>query len=159
MSGSPFTIELLAGHDRSRFDCGVVELDEYLRIRASQDVRRRAAVCFLAIDRTNGAVAGYYTLSACHVLLKEINPEHAKKLPRYPEIPAVRLGRLAIDRSYRQRKLGSALIFDAIERARRLEIGACLLLVDAKDLRAVAFYTHHGFKPIPGKPMQLISAL
>lgn len=159
MTDSPFRIELLAGHDRSQFHCGTAELDDYLKMRASQDVRRRAAVCFLAIDGTNGAIAAYYTLSACHVLLRDIDPEQTRKLPRYPELPAVRLGRLAIDGRYRKRKLGSALLFDAMERARRLDVGACLLLVDAKDPLAADFYKHHGFKAIPGRPLQLISML
>ena len=159
MSEFPFRIERLENHDRTEFQCGVHELDEYLRKRASQDARRRAAVCFLAVDSAASAIAAYYTLSACHVLLADVDAGQTKKLPRCPEIPAVRLGRLAVDLHYRQRGLGSALVFDAMERTRRLEIGACLLLVDAKDKQAANFYGHLGFKAIPGRPTQLISAL
>ncbi len=148
---------------------GVLRLDWANRrvvAESSQAVRKRAhglladtSGGFLAVDSQNGTIAGYYTLSACHVLLADIDAAQTKALPRYPEIPAVQLGRLAVDAGYRQRKIGSALVFDAIQRARRLEIGACLMLVDAKDAQAADFYAHLGFKAIPGRPMQLISTL
>ncbi|WP_407635657.1 GNAT family N-acetyltransferase [Lamprocystis purpurea] len=43
-------------------------------------------------------------------------------MTRYPSIPAVRLGRLAVDQAFRGQGLGSALVADALARAARSEI-------------------------------------
>ena len=82
-----------------------------------------------------------------------------KKLPRYPVVPAVRLGRLAIDRRFQGRGLGSALIADAAMRAIRSEIAAAFLVVEAKDETAAAFYLHNGFAPDPVEPLRRYASL
>ena len=110
---TPFRIEPLDGQDRSQFDCGVAALNLYLQRQAGQDVRRRITACYLLIEQSSRAVAGYYTLSAGSVLLADIPEPIAKKLPRYPTVPVVRIGRLAIDRAYQGQKLGSVLVADA----------------------------------------------
>ncbi len=55
------------------------------------------------------------------------------------------MGRLAVDQHYRSRKLGAALLWDAVLRASRSEIAAFALVVDAKNDTAAAFYQYHGF--------------
>jgi predicted GNAT family N-acyltransferase len=72
---------------------------------------------------------------------------------------AARLGRLAVDEAYRGRKLGSALLWDAIERSLRSEIAVFAVIVDAKDEHAERFYLHHGFMPFGAEPMQLLLPL
>ena len=120
-------------------------LDRYLREQATQDIRRRVTACYVAIDAETRAIAGYYTLAAGAVLLSELQPSLTKKLPRYPDVPVARLGRLAVDRNYRGRRLGAAMLWDAVERAMRSEIAVYALVVDAKDDQAAAFYKHHDF--------------
>ena len=92
-------------HDRSQFLSGSNALERYLREQASQDIRRRIATCFVAVSVTAG-VAGYYTLTATSVALSALPPDIAKKLPRYPVVPAVLLGRLAVARHYQGHGLG-----------------------------------------------------
>ena len=82
-------------------------------------------------------------------------PEITKRLPRYPTIPAVRIGRLAVDLRFRGRGLGAALLADAIQRVLLSPPAVFALLVDAKDDQAVAFYRHHGFLPLTSKPHTL----
>ena len=85
-----------------------------------------------------------------------------KNMPRYPVLPAVRLGRLAVDQRFQGRKLGSVLLFDAIVRAARSEIAVYAMIVDAKDAAAEAFYLHHNFLrygSVPGRLMALIDEL
>ncbi|PMS27183.1 hypothetical protein C0Z19_05395 [Trinickia soli] len=72
-----------------------------------------------------------------------------KKLPRYPTVPTVRMGRLAVDQAFKGQGLGGALLADALDRAARSEIAAYALMVDAKDDDAAAFYQHHGFIALP----------
>jgi GNAT superfamily N-acetyltransferase len=140
-----YRIEPLAGHDRAGFASGSAALDRYFREQVSQDVRRKVASCFVALD-SGGAVVGYYTLASAAVPLTDLPPAQTKKLPHYPDVPAVLLGRLAIAKSEQGRGLGAMLIADALLRASRAEIAAYAMLVDAKDESAARFYEHLGFE-------------
>ena len=134
-------------HDRSGFSCGRAELDAYLRQRAGQDARRGAATCYVADlpdPRTGKArVAAFYTLSAASVLLADMGAV-AERLPRYPSVPCVLIGRLAVDRAFGGRGLGAMAVVDAARRSRASGIGAVGLVVDAVE-EAVAFYERLGF--------------
>lgn len=143
---APFRIEVLsAAHDRRGFSCGTVELDRYLQVQASQDVRRRVSACYVAIDADTDAVAGYFTLAASGIPLTDLPSELGRRLPRYPLVPVALVGRLAIDVRYQGRKLGAALLWDSARRAARSEVIAFALVVDAKDAAAESFYLRHGF--------------
>ena len=159
MSEYPFSIGPLGGQDRRTFTCGNLALDAYLLTQAGQDMKRRVAACFLTIDAATGAIAGYYTLSACHVQLADLATDWQKKLPRYPVVPSARLGRLAIDVKYQGRKLGAALLANAVARAIRSDIAAHMMVVEAKNDSAAAFYMHHGFRRDPHDPLRLYAPL
>lgn len=156
---APFRVAHLgAAHERSDFRCGVESLDQYLQRYATQDVRRRVASCFVALD-VKDTVAGYYTLASASVLLSGLPVAIGKKLPRYPSVPAVRMGRLAVDHRFAGCGLGGALLADALDRVLRAEIAAYALLVDAKDDTAAGFYRHHGFVPLDDTPLNLFLPL
>ncbi len=137
MSGG-FRIEPLGAHDRSAFRCGSAALDAYLRERASQDVKRLLASCFVAVDKTTELVAGFYTLSASSVSAKELPQESLTRLPRYPALPAALVGRLAVDTRYQRRGLAGAMLTDAAVRVIRGDLKAFAILVEAKDESAAA---------------------
>ena len=159
MTGS-FLIEPLGpDHDRSAFSCGSEVLDRYFWELVTADVRRRATACYVALEAPRGKIAGYYTLAAAGIPLAEMPAALAKRLPRYPSVPVARLGRLAVDQAYRGRKLGSALLWDAVGRSLRSEIAVFALIVDAKDDQAEAFYLHLGFVPFGSQPRQLVLPL
>lgn len=156
MKGS-FVVEPLApDHDRTAFACGVDALDRYLQHQAGQDVRRRAAACFVAREIATGRIAGYYTLAAGSVLLSGIPAPLAKRLPRYPSVPVALLGRLAVGLAWRGLSLGGALLWDAVDRAARSDVAVFALVVDAKDTQADSFYRHHGFVTFGSLPGRLI---
>ena len=159
MSQAPFRMELLdSKFDRSRFNCGTEPLDNYFKTTVSQDIRRRVTACFVAVTEEK-RVAGFYTLASASVLLSDLPQDTRKRLPRYPSVPAVRMGRLAVDQAFKGQGLGGALLADAITRAARSEITAFALIVDAKDESAAAFYRHHGFIALPDKLLTLFLAL
>jgi predicted GNAT family N-acyltransferase len=151
---------LRADHDRTAFRSGVPELDRYLHQQAGQDARRKAAAPFVLID-PNGAVAGYYTLSAYSIRLGELPEAVAKKLPRYPLLPATLLGRLAVAESCRGQRLGQFLLMDALYRSWRntSEVGSIGVVVDALDETARSFYLHHEFRPLNDHPDKLFLAM
>jgi ribosomal protein S18 acetylase RimI-like enzyme len=153
---NPFRIEPLSGdHHRSQFLSGPEALDRYFREQVSQDIKRRIATCFVAVSIANNDVAGYYTLTASSVALSAFSADIVKRLPRYPVVPAVLLGRLAVARHYQGQGLGGVLLADALKRTSRAELGVFGMVVDAKDLAAQRFYEHYGFTRLRGDARRL----
>ncbi|BCO27296.1 hypothetical protein MIZ03_4375 [Rhodoferax lithotrophicus] len=155
MINPPFqVVRLENSHERSPFHSGSESLDSYLKQQVSQDVRRRVTACYVALT-ANQRISGYYTLASASVLLSDLPIALSKRLPRYPTVPAIRMGRLAVDREFKGIGLGGALLADALTRSLRSEIAAYALLVDAKDDSAAAFYKHHGLVELPCQPLKL----
>jgi GNAT superfamily N-acetyltransferase len=152
-----FIIEALGSqHDRAAFKSGVEPLDRYLATQATQDIRRRVSGCFVAVETSaRTKVAGYYTIATTSIPLPDVAPAIAKKLPRYPLISAVLMGRLAVAEEKRGKGLGAALLVDGISRTLRADLMAFAIVVDAKDDAAAAFYRHHGFQAFASMPMRL----
>lgn len=121
-------------------------------------MRRRVSTCFVA-SCADGRIVGYYTLASCGIYLPDLPQALQSKLPRYPLVPAVRLGRLAIDLEFQGKKLGAALLANALERTLRSDIACFALVVDAKNKAARAFYTHHGFTALKEEPLFLFLPL
>lgn len=159
MSGALCRVARLdAQLDRSQFNSGSAPLDRYFQQQVTQDMRRRVAACFVALA-DDGRIAGYYTLASASLPLTDLPAGVAKKLPRYPSVPTVRMGRLAVDQAFKGQGLGGALLADALDRSARSEVAAYALMVDAKDEAAAAFYGHHGFIALPASPLTLFLPL
>ena len=79
-----------AKHYRTDFCCGQVSLDNYIRKQASQDVKRKVSTVFVLIDDSDSKfhILVYYTLSDYTVEIENLEQSFAKKLPRYPQLPA-----------------------------------------------------------------------
>ena len=145
---------LNASHDRASFASGVEALDRYLHTQAGQDARKHIAATFV-LRMEDGRIAGYYTLSATSIALAELPAALAKRLPRYPRIPATLLGRLATDARYRGQGYGRFLLADSLFRVVRSEIATYAVIVDAKDDAAYSFYKRESFLPFPDGGMRL----
>jgi ribosomal protein S18 acetylase RimI-like enzyme len=155
-----FRLEALEGcHDRSAFASGEERLDRYFQTQVTQDIRRRITNCFVAIEVATGHVAAYYTIASASILTPDLPPEETKRLPRYPTLPAVRIGRLAVDHRYQGRGLGKALLADATLKALAADPASFALLVEAKNDQSVAFYKRHGFQQLSGLPKTLFLPL
>ncbi|SOE71706.1 Acetyltransferase (GNAT) domain-containing protein [Burkholderia sp. D7] len=159
MSSAPYSVMALdAAHERTSFSSESEPLNRYFQQQVTQDIRRRVAACFVAVTDEQ-RVAGYYTLAATSLLLAELPASVGKKLPRYPSVPAVKVGHLAVDRVFEKQGLGGALLADAFTRSVHSEIAAFALVVDAKDELAARFYLHHGFVALPDSPLSLFLPL
>ena len=88
-------------------------------------------------------------------------PEGLRKgLPSRQPVGAVLLARLAIDGPYQhtsRRRLGELLLADVVRTviAGDMHVGTPLLVVDALDETAAAFYARYGFVPFPDRPLRL----
>jgi GNAT superfamily N-acetyltransferase len=144
-------------HDRAAFSCGIPELDRYLREQASQDLRRHVAAPFVLRLAESSRVLGYYTLSAYSIRPTDIDPSLARRLPRYPLLPANLLGRLALDVSYRGRGWGELLLVDALRRCLHTQhdVAALAVVVDAINDSARAFHERYGFRQFSDAPNRL----
>ena len=136
-------------HDRAGFTCGVPALDGYLRQQAGQHQRDGIATTHVLIDSAQPArILGYCALSAAQLHLHDLRAQDRKRLPSYP-VPAIRMGRLAVASAAQGKGYGRILLGHAVNLALsvRQTIGVRVLIVDAKDARAAAFYEAHGFWP------------
>ena len=107
----------------------------------------------------DGMIAGYYTLSSTSVQLGELPEQTARKLPKYPLVPATLLGRLAVDRRQQGKGYGRFLLADALYRAAQSEIASFAVIVDAKDENGRRFYERESFLSFPDQPMKLFRAI
>jgi ribosomal protein S18 acetylase RimI-like enzyme len=145
-------------HNRADFSCGVEALDRYLQKQAGQDASKHVAAVFV-ITPDGENIAGFHTLSA-HVISLADRPDNvAKQLPRYPNVSATLLGRLAVSKNFRDRNVGELLLLDAFKRvlANTREVASAVVAVDAKDDRAREFYLRHDFIPLPKHPNRLFT--
>jgi GNAT superfamily N-acetyltransferase len=148
-------IEPLGNQDgRAGFVCGKDALDQYFQRQITQDSRRNLASPFVMV-MPDGAIGGDYTLSSTAIRLHDLPDEVARRLPRYPLVPATLIGRLAIDRRYHGQGWGSFLLLDALYRCATSEIASFAVIVDAIDDEARAFYLHQSFLPLPDSPHRL----
>jgi GNAT superfamily N-acetyltransferase len=144
-------------HDLDSFDSGVPPLDDWLKRRARTNEAEGASRTFVFCDGMR--VAGYYSLAAGSVMQAQANGRIRRNMP--DPVPAILLGRLAIDRGWQGKGLGADLLRDAVMRAAAAAgtIGVRAILVHAISDGAKAFYEKHGFRPSPVDPMTLMTTI
>ena len=146
------TVPLDSKHDRKSFSCGKELLDTYFWNQASQDVKRKLSVCFIFLEKESEKIAGYYTLSSNNIPNEHIPNTFRKRLPKsYLSVPAILLGRLAVDKTFQKKGIGKILLIDALKRCLDTSgsIGAYAVIVDPLDEEAVRFYEKYGFITLP----------
>lgn len=138
----------------SKFDCGVEELNTYLKRFAKKNDKLGVGRTYVLIEGTG--VLGYYTLSMAQIEFKSLPKSASGRLPKYP-IPAVRIGRLAVSANAQGRGLGEFLLMDALSRCLGVseEIATFAVIVDAKDQQAKNFYLKYGFLPFEDQELSL----
>lgn len=138
-------------HNRKAFECEEQQLTQYIQKQVSQDIKKKLAICFVAIDSDNNVI-GYYTLSSESLGREEIPEKYIKKVPHNYNAPVILLGRLARDLNAKGTGLGEHLLLDALFRAFTLSeksIGAMAVVVDPINEFAVNFYRKYGFEQLP----------
>jgi predicted N-acetyltransferase YhbS len=138
---------LTVDHVVEGFECGDESLDAWLIDRALRNQADRSSRTWVVSD--GGRVVAYYASSAAVVLRIEATKRAARNQP--DPLPAVLLGRLAVDRRYQGRGLGGALLKHFIVKSIEVAelIGVRVVLVHAKDSVVAAFYAGFGFEPSP----------
>jgi GNAT superfamily N-acetyltransferase len=144
---SPVT--LTARHELEEFNSGEPSLDDWLKQRASPNVENRATRAYVVCPSGSRKVKAYYGLAMGQIARTDVTAAMRKNMQTH--IPAVVLGRLAVDVSVAARGLGAAMLRDAVDRSMRAgsHVSARLLIVHAISPSAESFYEHYGFTRLP----------
>ena len=145
---------LTAAHDVSAFDCGVVDLDEWLKKRALANEQTGASRTYVVC--AGGRVVGYYALASGGVAQVQAPGRVRRNMPN--PLPVMIVGRLAVDRTWQGRSVGRSLLRDAVMRTvQAAKIGGIrAILVHAISEDAKRFYERYGFQSSPIDPMTLM---
>jgi len=141
-------LPLSAAHDVTKFDCGKLPLNEWIKDK-SRHSEGRSSRTYVITPSDDNTVVGYYCISA-GAISHDIAPGYTRRNAPDP-IPVMVIGRLAIDQKHQGHALGSGLLKDALQRileASRI-IGAGAVVVHAIDDDAVGFYTQYKFVTFP----------
>ena len=149
---------LSEGHDIRDFECGEPSLDDWLRQRARANQASGASRTFVTCSGGE-RVIGYYCLSACGISHRAATSSIRRNMP--DPIPMLLVGRLAIDRRWQGRQLGSGLLKDAVLRSAQIagQAGVRGLMVHAISEEAKRFYMRWNFVESPADRMTLMVRL
>jgi GNAT superfamily N-acetyltransferase len=144
-------------HDVELFQSGTDSLDQWLKRRARANQVSGASRTYVAADGKR--VVGYYCLSSGGLDLADAPGPIRHNMP--DPIPLAILGRLAVDLSWQEKGLGTALLQDAVLRTGQAAaiLGIRGLLAHALSDEAKAFYQRYGFAASPNNPMTLVLSL
>ncbi len=95
------------------------------------------------------------TIDGNQIIFSDLPNEVAKSLPRYPNVPAYRIGRLAVNKEHQGKGIGALLLMDALFKCLNKEIPVVAVIVDAKNNHATDFYKKYGFIQFPDQPLKL----
>jgi GNAT superfamily N-acetyltransferase len=145
---------LTSAHDVSTFDCGIPELDDWLKKRALPNEESGASRTYVVCSA--GRVVGYYALASGGVALAKAPGRVRRNMP--DPLPVMILGRLAVELSWQGQNIGRSLLRDAILRTlQAAKIGGIrAVLVHAISEEAKRFYERYGFSASPVDPMTLM---
>lgn len=138
-------IEPLTGLDiLDEYDCGIHALNVF--------IIKNAFASKTYLLKKNENICGFYSISATVIEQNQVDI----RWPKHP-LPAVLLGRLAVDLKFQHQGLGAILFADACKKTLLIAetIGCVGLITEAKDKNAIKFYTKFGMSPFKNKPNTL----
>jgi len=149
---------LTTGHVLTGFDCGRPALNEWLARRSLGNQAAGTSRTWVVTAGEGGRVVAFYASSTASVLRDSAPKNLRRNQPE--EMPAILLGRMAVDAKHTGRGLGAALLKHFVLKAIEVSasVGVRVLLVHAKDEEAKTFYQHYGFveSPIDSLTMMML---
>ena len=128
------------------FDCGNAILNAFLTGQALRNQERRLGATTLLVGE-NLIVMGYYTLAPSDISQSFLPKSFGGQLPTH--VPAIKLGRLAVDKKYQTNGIGGMVLAHALKTAyfQSENFGGYVVLIDVKPA-ALHFYKKYGMKMI-----------
>jgi GNAT superfamily N-acetyltransferase len=146
-------------HNRKRFDCGVLPLNNYLRVMAQQQATKDNTRTFvLEDDKQTEFIIGYYTLTMTSLDLSALPNKLQKKHTNTQSSGLI--ARLAVDKRYSKQGYGEWLLIDALHKLLVASdtVAFPLVMFDAKQ-GVAQFYEKMGFTPFLNTPNKLFMTL
>ena len=144
------------------FDCGNIDLNDYLLKDSKSYLSKRLAVTY--IIETKQDIVAYFSLANDKLTIREVDKSSWRKIKQLfshkkhrSDYPAVKIGRLAVNKKYQGHDLGS----DILNFIKNMFVydnrtGCVFVTVDA--LREVSsFYLKNDFKYIDKKQISIDS--
>ena len=137
-----------------QFDCGNIQLNNWLKHRAFKNEIQGASRTYVVT--VENVVVAYYCL-ANGAIAQTLSTGKVKRNMPDP-IPVMIIGRLAVDQNWQGKRIGKALLRDAILRTLQASeiAGIRAILVEAISEEAKLFYEKCGFTVSPIAPMTLM---
>ena len=150
---------LTSEHRLDGFDCGEHALNDWLARRALGNQQAGSSRTWVVIDEPTRTVIAYYASSTASVMRAAAPRQIVRDQPA--DLPAILLGRMAVDSSHQGKGLGAAMLKHFMTKAIQVAqiVGVRLVLVHAKDEQAKGFYQHHGFVESPIDTLTLMMLL
>jgi predicted N-acetyltransferase YhbS len=147
------TVELSGDHKLVSFDCGVPDLNTWLRTSALRNQKENTSRTFVLTE--NEVVVAFYCLATASTERESLPNSKQRNSPR--DVPLISLGRLAVAIEFQGLGIGALLVRDAIARslAATEHVAAKFMRVDAKDEDVARFYERFGFTADPNNQLTL----
>ena len=136
-------------HDRKSFSCGDAQLDNLLTISASNLIKHGVVAAYVAVEKNNPAVLGYYMLSASTVSTDLITKAISNSVVRY--VPVVYVRAVAVHANQQNGGIGTRLMIHAMQQCLEVSerIGVTAIVLDVGEEegyeRRLKFYQNLGF--------------
>jgi GNAT superfamily N-acetyltransferase len=146
-------------HRLEEFDCSEPALNDWLTRRALGNQAAGTSRTWVVIDKPTRMLVAYYASSTASVMRAAAPRRIARDQPA--DLPAILLGRMAVDSRHQGKGLGGAMLKHFMAKAIEVseKVGVRLVLVHAKNEQAKDFYRHHGFIESPIDPLTLMLLL
>lgn len=154
-------LPLALQHNRSGFDCGVDEMNRYLRENANQDAEKNLSRTFVALrNNESTAIVGFYTLAIRTVTWSHLPDARPKISERYP-LPVILFAQLAVDVRFQRQQIGERLLMNAQARVDRLsrETGVYAMILDARTESLARWYEQYDFRRRKDGPLQMYKSI
>jgi predicted N-acetyltransferase YhbS len=140
-------------HHTEGFECGEDSLDIWIEKHARQAEASGTARVFVTTD-DGERVVGFYALAAASVGPNDATGRLMQGQSKHQPVPAILIGRLAVDLDQQGNQVGRSLLQDTLLRSATAadSIGARAVIVHAISDDAVRFYERFGFERSPTDP-------
>lgn len=145
--------KLSSHHNLLYFDSGQGDLNEFLKENSLEQMKAMVNVTHLCL--LDHKIIAFFTISADRIETEKIPAEYEQKLIEkgieYKSLPALKLGRLAVDYRFQNQGYGTYLLKELILKCIQLSenIGIRFITVDAY-VSSLKFYKMNYFKILPG---------
>ena len=142
-------VPLSERHGLVSFSSTSAELNEFLINDALKDQEKMISRTYLCFRKET--LAGFMTLLTDTLEVRLVHQNEGVEGYPYRKYPAIKIGRIAVDRSLVKTGIGRFLLLAAIGKALSIskEIGCRYITVDSK-FDSIDFYKKHNFKLVDG---------